>query len=108
VHSPFLARPCTSEGDPECAPKDPSVKFALRGGESDEVADERLYDRAREEGPFVVDVKWRSDSHNVTQVRENGRWRVVAHPADAGYFEALITIGVGLLFLWLARRVAPI
>jgi hypothetical protein len=108
VHSPFLQRPCTTDGDPQCDPQDPAVKFDLRGDDTDEVADQRLYDRARRYGPFTVDVKWRSDSHEVTQVREDGRWRVVAHPADAAIVEALFALGFGLLFLWLGRRVTPI
>src|SRR3954449_3690435 len=108
VHSPFLARPCSTPDDPECAPQDRSVKLTLRTRETEDVADDALYRRALRQGPFFVEVKWRSDSHEVTQVREDGEWRVVAHPSDADFFFAFVMIVVGVLRLLIALRVTPI
>jgi hypothetical protein len=102
VQHPFLDQTCFRTG---CVSDTPKVELALRDGGSDEVEDRELYDRARGQGPFFVEVRWLSASHSVTQVREDGRWRVVAHAAAGDAFGAILEVIVGGLVLLVSAGV---
>jgi hypothetical protein len=104
VYGAFTAEDC---GRPGCGPGDHTVRFDLEGDNTDEVADERLYHRVVSDGPFVTDVKVQSDTHEVTQVRERGGWRVVAHAAAGNAVELVLSFVVGLFLLFVGLGMWP-